>query len=92
MEVCPYILSCFTVVSVKKKLLSKLALRARQERWATYSFKKGIQQLADSLEESANQSREVEILKNTPCSSLEWKDGKFLVCLYFRDSFEKYFT
>ena len=56
-----------------------LATRAKQEQWTAYSFKKGIQQIVDALETTASQRREVELLKDTPCSALEWKDGKFLV-------------
>ena len=75
------LLQHFPHFEVKRTRESKLAQRAKEERWATYSYKRGIQQLADALEDSANQSKGVELLKNAPCEALEWKDGKCLVCL-----------
>ena len=64
---------------VKHKKKPALATRVKDERWSVYSFKRGMQQLPDRLEEEASQRKEAELLKDTPCSPLQWKDGKFLV-------------
>ena len=67
---------------VKHKKEPALATRVKDERWSVYSFKRGMQQLPDRLEEEASQRKEAELLRDTPCSPLQWKDGKFLVSLF----------
>ena len=67
---------------VKHKKEPALASRVKDERWSVYSFKRGMQQLPNRLKEEASQRKEAELLRDTPCSPLQWKDGKFLVRLF----------
>lgn len=56
--------------------LSNLAIRRTNEQWASFSFKQGLQQLSDSLRDAVKQNPAVEIVMNSPCSSLSFSNGK----------------
>lgn len=50
--------------------------KVTSQRWATYSFKNGLQFLTDSLAENLSSDSNVELVKNAPCSDLTFKNGK----------------
>ncbi|KAL3848212.1 hypothetical protein ACJMK2_019085 [Sinanodonta woodiana] len=63
-----------------KEITSKLVKQARLEKWSTYSFRRGVLQLVNALEESLRQTKGTEIHTNTPCSKLHFtSDGKLVV-------------
>ena len=53
-----------------------LIKKAVEERWVSYTFRQGCQQLPDRMLEVLDSSSNVEIHTNTPCSSLSFRDNK----------------
>jgi oxygen-dependent protoporphyrinogen oxidase len=56
--------------------LCDLVLKKTNEKWASYSFKQGLQQLSDGLRDAVSQNPAVEIAMNSRCSDLCFSNGK----------------
>ncbi|XP_076097297.1 protoporphyrinogen oxidase-like [Mytilus galloprovincialis] len=54
-------------------------MRATKERWSTWSFQKGMQQLSERLEDVIIRRGNVEIRKSTPCRGLEFNGDQVKV-------------
>ena len=65
-----------------KSMLKNDIDRAQKEKWATWSLRKGLSQLTDSLEEVITTQGGVEIRKSTPCKKLEFGEDGIKVSLY----------
>lgn len=65
--------------NVNKGKISNLSIRRTNEKWASFSFKQGLQQFSDSLRDAAKQSPVVEVVMNSPCSHLSFSNGKALL-------------
>ncbi|WAR30535.1 PPOX-like protein [Mya arenaria] len=50
--------------------------RTRKERWATFSFKNGLQTLSDTVKDAVVSHPEVELCVNSPCESVSFSNGK----------------
>lgn len=59
--------------------ISNLSIRRTNERWASFSFKQGLQQFSDSLRDATMQNPAVEVVMNSPCSHLSFSNGKALL-------------
>ncbi|XP_045184035.1 protoporphyrinogen oxidase-like [Mercenaria mercenaria] len=59
--------------------LSNLVVRRTNEKWSTFSFKQGLQQLSDSLRDAVKQNPKVEVLMNSPCTQVNFSNGKALL-------------
>ncbi|XP_044742313.1 protoporphyrinogen oxidase [Chrysoperla carnea] len=62
--------------SKKNKIeLCNLAKRAKSEKWSVYSLKSGLETLPLTLVNNL-QEKKVNLIKNSPCTSLEFHDNK----------------
>ena len=58
------------------KKLSNLVIKKTNEKWATFSFKNGLQQFSDGLRDAVTQNPIVEIAMDSPCTDLTFSNGK----------------
>lgn len=64
--------------SKKQKSQSKLALKAKQEKWSVYSFKNGCETLPIALKKYVEQSN-INISLNSACNQIVFNDGKVIL-------------
>lgn len=64
----------------KTEAKSSLETQAQTEKWASWSLKRGMQQLSDGLEKAVAASALCEVIKGTPCVSIQpTHNGKVMV-------------
>ena len=63
----------------KVEVSSPLVAKYIKEKWALWSFKRGLLHLTETLENKLNNDSRVEIKQSTPCQGLDFSGNKVIV-------------